>query len=178
MSWTAENNLLKGCAQHRYLRTQDEKLELREDFVTFVEADTGTTGEALATKFLDALGDCGFEIQTMPGQGYDGAANMKGVNKGVQTSIKRVVPQTQYTHCRAHQLNLCIVHACRIPEVRNMMDIVQQISFSFNLCAKKRLAFQEHLETDATAQEALYSRTKLQSLCETRWASHAEVIII
>ena len=41
------------------------------------------------------------------------------------------------------------------------MDIVQQISFSFNLCAKKLLAFHEHLETDATVQEALHNRKKL-----------------
>ena len=86
---------------------------------------------------------------------------MEGVNKGVQARIKRVVSQAQYTHCRAHQLNLCIVPACRIPEVRNMMDVVQQISFSFNLCANKLLEFQEHLETDASAEEALNNRKKL-----------------
>ena len=97
-------------------------------------------------------------------------------NRGVQARIKRVVTQAQYTHCHAHQLNLCIVHACRITDVWNIMDIVQQISFSFNLCAKKLLAFHERLEIDATAQEALHNRKKLQSLCETRWASRAEAL--
>ena len=74
----------------RYLRTQDKKLELREDFLIFVEADTGTTGEALAIKFLDALGDCGIEIQKMRGQGYDGAANMKGVQARIKQVYRRV----------------------------------------------------------------------------------------
>ena len=50
----------------------------------FVEADTGTIGEAFATKFLDALGDCGVEIQKMRGQGYDGAAIMKGVQARIK----------------------------------------------------------------------------------------------
>ena len=44
------------------------------------------------------------------------------------------------------------------------------------MCAKKLPVFQEHLEIDATAQEALHNRKKLQSLCETRWASRAEAL--
>uniref|UniRef100_A0A914Z3R1 HAT C-terminal dimerisation domain-containing protein n=1 Tax=Panagrolaimus superbus TaxID=310955 RepID=A0A914Z3R1_9BILA len=42
----------------------------------------------------------------MLGQGYDGAANMCGINKGVSTRIQKLYPAASYFHCAIHGLNL------------------------------------------------------------------------
>ncbi|XP_033762649.1 zinc finger MYM-type protein 1-like [Pecten maximus] len=148
---------------------------VREDFIGFVTAES-TTGEALATKFIDGQRNAGLNIHKMRGQGYDGASNMSGRHRGVQARIKEVVPEAIYIHCKAHSLNLAIVHACREVLVRNMFDTVQQIGFSFNYSAKRLLTFQETLQNDAVAKEEMEKRTKLQNLCETRWASRADAL--
>lgn len=146
--------------------------EIHEDFIGFIQAES-TTGEALTEKFLDGQRNAGLNIAKMRAQGYDGASNMAGCHRGVQTRIREVVPQALYIHCKAHSLNLAIVHACKEVLVRNMFDTVQQIGFAFNYSAKRLLAFSEQLENDTLAKAEMEKRTKLQSLCETRWASRA-----
>ena len=47
------------------------------------------------------------------GQGYDGAGNMSGKNKGVSSRIATKF-NLAYFHCQAHQLNLCIMNACKL----------------------------------------------------------------
>jgi len=46
----------------------------------------------------------------MRAQGYDGAANMSGIHKGVQARVRERIPTAQYVHCKAHVLNLASVH--------------------------------------------------------------------
>lgn len=48
---------------------------------------------------------------------YDGAANMSGKYRGVQARIREEEPQSTYVQCKAHNLNLEIVHACKQPLV-------------------------------------------------------------
>ena len=55
-----------------------------------------------------------------------------------------------------------------------MMSIVQEIVFSFDYSAKRLLAFSEGLAENQTVQEQLDRRTKLRTLCETRWSSRAD----
>ena len=140
----------------------------------FVKAES-TTGEALANTFIESLNDMNVAIHQMRGQGYDGAANMKGKNRGVQARILEPLPQAEYTHCTAHVLNLCIVHSCTIPVVRNLMDTVQQISFAFGYSAKRQQLFEENLEQNPD-RHTLERRQKIVHLCETRWAARAEAL--
>ena len=107
----------------------------------------------------------------MRGQGYDGAANMSGIHKGVQARVRQRFPFALYTHCKAHNLNLAIVHACKEPLIRNMMDTIQTITFGFDYSAKRTLCFEENLDADQQTKDAMERRTKLKTLCETRWFS-------
>ncbi|MES9885077.1 MAG: DUF4371 domain-containing protein [Sedimenticola sp.] len=150
-----------------------DKSELREDFIGFAECES-TTGEQLAAAFIENLQKAGIDIQNMRGQGYDGAANMSGQHKGVKSRIQQLVPQALYTHCKAHSLNLAIVHASGNALVRSMFDTVQQIAFSFNYSAKRLHNFRNCLADNADAREELHSRTKLRSLCETRWSARSD----
>ena len=62
---------------------------VREDFLSFVNADKGTNAEALTTKFLEALNNLGLPLDEMRAQGYDGASFMSGHVNGVQARIKQ-----------------------------------------------------------------------------------------
>ena len=96
------------------------KRYVREDFLSFVNADKGTNVEALTTKFLEALNNLGLPFDEMRAQGYDGASVMSGHVNGVQARIKQQNRKAVYIHCRAHVLNLCIVHFWKLPLIRNM----------------------------------------------------------
>ena len=120
------------------------------------------------------LEEYGVDVDRMRGQGYDGAANMAGKHRGVQARIRVRVPYANYTHCRAHSLNLAIVHACKEPMIRNLMDTVQTIAFAFDYSAKRLVQFKESLELDPNAKDAMERKTKLNTLCEKRWFSRVD----
>lgn len=157
----------------RYFDSDSKDVE--ENFIGFAQCES-TSGESLSEAFLTQLRNSGVNLEKLRGQGYDGASNMSGKFRGVQARIREVQPQALYTHCRAHCLNLAICHASEEPKVRNMMRTVQEIAFCFNYSAKRLLRFQEALGNDAESRLAMQKRTKLQSLCETRWAARADAL--
>ena len=55
---------------------------------------------------------------------------------GVQALIREVSPLALYTHCHSHQLNLCIVKACSLPQIRNAGGLVSEIAKIFLLFTK------------------------------------------
>ena len=63
----------------------------------------------------------GIVIGNMRAQGYDGAATMSGIHRGVQANIRERIPKAQYVHYKAHVLNLAIVHSSSDVSVRTMM---------------------------------------------------------
>ena len=135
-----------------------------------------TTGEALAQLFLSSLEDIGIDLEKMRAQGYDGAANMSWKHRGVQARVKQIVLQATYVHCKAHCLNLAIVHACKEPLVRNIMDTIQHISFCFNESGKRMVHFRDELAQDDEVKEHMGRRAKLQPLCDTRWTSRSDAL--
>ncbi|XP_068703792.1 zinc finger MYM-type protein 1-like [Montipora foliosa] len=149
---------------------------IREEFLSFVDADKGTNAEALTTKFLEALNNLGLPLDQMRAQGYDGASVMSGHINGVQARIQRQNPKAAYIHCRAHVLNLCIVHSSKLPLIRNIMDTMQEVSLAFKFSAKRFLVFQEQLRQNADVREEMGRQSKLKVLCETRWASRADCL--
>ncbi len=158
----------------RFLQ-EDGEIKIREEFLGFVKAER-TTGRALADKFLDTLDDYGVMMAQIRAQSYDGAPNMSGIHNGVQELIRRQYPHAVYVYCRAHCLNICIIHSCRLPLVRNMMDTIQQISYSFKVSAKRLDIYDNELQQNAEAKANVDKKTKLQVLCETRWASRASAL--
>ena len=102
------------CLRYLEKNVAAGKCKVREDFLCFVTADR-TTGDELATILLSALERHGIDVDKMRAQGYDGAANMSGKARGVQTRIRQRVPGAAYVHCKAHCLNLAIMHACKDP---------------------------------------------------------------
>ncbi|XP_052809499.1 zinc finger MYM-type protein 1-like [Mya arenaria] len=146
---------------------------VREDFISFTECEA-TTGESVSEAFLANWRKACVDIVKMRGPGYDGASNMSGKFRGVQARIRQIIPDAMYTHCKAHCLNLAIIHASQEPLAKNMMNTVQEVAFLFNYSCKRLLRFQETSANDQVSREQMENRTKLQSLCETRWAARAD----
>ncbi|XP_052820512.1 zinc finger MYM-type protein 1-like [Mya arenaria] len=152
-----------------------ESDEIHEEFLGFSQCES-TTGEALANAFIENLTKLGVKTDQMPGQGYDGASNMSCIHRGVQARIRSLIPEALYTHCKAHCLNLAIIHASKEVFARNLMSTVQQVAFAFNHSAKRLLQFQETLAGDEVSREGIAERTRLRSLCETRWSARADAL--
>ena len=71
---------------------------------------------------------------------------------------------------------MAIFHSCKDTSVRNVMSTVQEVAFSFDYSSKKLQAFYQELDSDATTKENMDKRTKLRTLCETRWTSRADAL--
>ena len=82
------------------------------EFLGFIEAGS-TNGEAVdpATTFTYVHEKYGIVVAMMRSQGYDGAANMAGVLRGVQARIRQQIHGAIYMHCKGHNVFLAIVHA-------------------------------------------------------------------
>ena len=159
-------------------KKEDGKHFIHEEFLTFVHADKGTNAEELTTKFLETIQSVGLSVNDMRAQGYDGASVTCGHASDVQTQIRQVNPNAVYVHCRPHVLNLCIVHASKLPLVRNIMDTMQEVTLAFKFSAKCLLIFKEQLGDNPVAREEMGRRSKLKLLCEARWASRADCLSV
>jgi hypothetical protein len=78
---------------------------------------------------------------------------MAGKYSGVQARILQLNPEASYVHCKAHYLDLALIHGSKDVCVRNMMFTVQEITFSFDYSTKRLLIFSEELSENQTVQE-------------------------
>ena len=66
---------------------------------------------------------------------------------GIDTETNAVkienYPFAHNYHYSVHALNLCLLHAPRHPEIRNMIGVVREIT-KFSSCSKKQVALQEN----------------------------------
>ncbi|GBN43277.1 hypothetical protein AVEN_230600-1 [Araneus ventricosus] len=114
---------------------EDHSYKIREDFLTSVPV-YDVTGAGLANTVLETLSILGLDLKKMRGQGYDGAATMRGQFRGVHTSIKEKLPLALYTHCSSHSLNLCLSDTSNIPSIRNCMGVIKEVCRFFHMSAK------------------------------------------
>ena len=112
----------------------------------------------MAAQFLDALNKIGVPVDKMRAQGYDGASVMSGHINGVQARVCRVNPKAIYIQCHAHVLNLCIVHASKLPIVRNVIDTMQAVSLAFKFSAKCLVMFEEQLGNNTAVRAEMGRR--------------------
>ena len=151
------------------IRYVDSEKRIREEFLGFVTVER-ITGKALAAALLSWLKEHNINVSFCRGQGYDGAFNMSSGTVGVQALIREVSLLTFYTHCHSHQLNLCIVKACSIPQIRNTGGLISEIAKIFNYSPKCQNFFERVIEVEAPNE----SKKKLKDLCRTRWVQRID----
>lgn len=152
----------------RYVHPSTRKIE--ERFLAFSECVTGLSGKAIADRILQLLSNRQLSGSYLFGQTYDGAGAMAGKNKGAAARIQEIFPKAIYTHCAAHALNLCVMKCCSIAEVRNAMDTADSICRFFSNSPKRQLAFERWIEQKLEGER----RSKLKSICKTRWVERHE----
>ena len=114
--------------------------KINEVFFDFVEL-TRTTGAHIAAAILNSLQQNNIDVKMCRGQSYDGASAMSSERIGVQANIKAASPLALYTHCKSHILNLSIASACKIAQIKNMMDIVNEVFKFFSQFPKTTTIF-------------------------------------
>jgi hypothetical protein len=83
------------------LRFVDKDGFIQEHFFDIVQIkDTLTL--SLKDKIYDVLSQNCLDIQSICGQGYDGASNMRGEWKGLQALFLNECSCAYYVHCFAH----------------------------------------------------------------------------
>ena len=114
------------CIVVRYI--DPETNGIREDLVSFLECDSGHTGQALADKMMGFV-RYNLDPSKMRDQAYDGASNISGNVRGAAARMQSQYPLAFYSHCASHCLNLPIVASFEDHSVRNMINIVKRLSF-------------------------------------------------
>ena len=96
------------------IRYTDKEKNIRENFHSFRDVSTDTSGESSSKQLLTFIDEAELDRMKMHSQCYDGAGNMAGKVKGVGSRIQKQLPKALPFWCTAHQLNRCIVQACNI----------------------------------------------------------------
>lgn len=120
-------------------------MHYKRGILEFILCDDGVSGEALSSKILHTLSEYGLDPNLIRGQGYDGAGNMAGKCRGAAACIQRVYPKAVYVHCASHTLNLCVVAACEVQSIKNMMATLVQICIFFSF-PKGQLELEKQME--------------------------------
>ena len=145
------------------LRFVDSEMQIREEFLDFITVER-MNRESLSTTILECLQKWGLDIRNCRGQGYDGSSNMSSSRTGVQGRICAVAPLASYTHCQAHQLNLCVVKGCFIPQIRNASCVISGIARFCSNSPKRQHFFEKVIHSSAEPTRI----EKLKDVCRTR----------
>ncbi|GBN25518.1 Zinc finger MYM-type protein 1 [Araneus ventricosus] len=136
-----------------YVRyVEDHSYKIREDFLAFVPV-YDVTGAGLDNTVLETLSILGLDLKKMRGQGYDGAAPMRGQFRGVQASVKEKLPLALYTHCSSHSLNLCLPDASNTPSIRNLKEIAAKLDIKEEISRVCRLQTARNNDLYSTEKE-------------------------
>ena len=90
------------------LRYVTENGNAVERFIQFSELP-GASAEDFFNVLLLAIKNLDLSITMRYGQSYDGASTMSGEISGLQTRVREIAPNTLFTHCCAHNLNLILI---------------------------------------------------------------------
>lgn len=95
---------------------------------------------------------------------------MSSVRRGTQVLLLEECPLAVYTHCRAHCLNLAIVHSCDQPLIRNMLGTLKETCSFFKYSPKRNNLLLCVIEKDSLDAK----KTTLKNICKTRWVERQE----
>ncbi|XP_046861388.1 52 kDa repressor of the inhibitor of the protein kinase-like [Xenia sp. Carnegie-2017] len=153
------------------LRFIDKNMDIREEFIAFLQCKWGLSGENLAKLILDKLKDLGLPIEDCRGQGYDGAGAVAGCVKGLAAQILKLNSKALYTHCYSHRLNLSVCDSLSDIEVKKVLNKIKDVTNFINISQTRNIPFEEtvrnSLETDS-------KKTRLPDVCRTRWVERVK----
>lgn len=96
------------------VRYTNDKLEVKERFVGFVDCSSNSDADGIATAVLEGIEATGLSCFPIVAQSYDGASIMSSRENGVQRKIRQLHPSAVFIHFMAHRMNLVIVDSCKV----------------------------------------------------------------
>ena len=129
------------------IRSVDENDEIREEFSEFFHCPKGIKGDHICNLVEDTVGKLVLDMRDCHGQGYDGAGNMDGKYIGAAFLIKQDFPSAIYVHSAAIRLILCVVAACKIQVIKNMMSTIQRASQFFSNSPKRQFYLEKNIKS-------------------------------
>ena len=96
--------------------TPSKEPHIRECLINFLNLERANA----FTKILDSLSHPSVSLDPTK------AAVMSSEVAGVHVRIKEIPPLALYSHCYSHCLNLFIVSSCKVQEVRNIIDFINE----------------------------------------------------
>ena len=96
----------------------------------FINLDR-TTGEAIAGGLIKSIKSAQLDPMNIRGQSYDGASAMSSGTTGVQGRIKQICPRATYIHCKAHVRSLAIDKSSELPEIKNVIGVINSVYLLF-----------------------------------------------
>ena len=160
----ANQEVLSVCIRYVDV-TGGGSAEIVKKLIDFVEL-TRTTGEAVGNGILASLRTANLDLKMIRGQAYDGASSTSSAHVGAQAVVKEASNQNAtYVHCHSHRLNLSIASSCKLPEIRSIIGIVNEIFLFFDFSPKR----QKFLEVVLAEYAPDTRHEKLKGLCKTRW---------
>lgn len=136
------------------LRYVDNGEQLR-DFMGFLVYYKGIIGQAIANFVQFAIQKLCLNMVLCRGQCYDGAGNMTGKNHQVEVTRSHI-----YT---LPILNLAVVNACKVQNIRNMIGTLLEAGLFFNSSPLR----QDVLNKPVEQIEPESMKPKLVSLCKS-----------
>lgn len=155
----------------RFVDVSQRKPEIKEAFLDFLHLKRAT-GMSISDAILTLLDKHGLDVQDIRGQSYDGASAMSSDERGAQALIRDKNPLALYTHCRSHVLSLAIGKACKVQDLRNMVDVINEIYLYFHLSPKRQRFLDDVLQAYAPESRV----QKLKGLCKTRWTERHDCL--
>ncbi|RWR82286.1 zinc finger MYM-type protein 1-like protein [Cinnamomum micranthum f. kanehirae] len=162
----------RGCVIERFLA---------------IEHVADTKAQSLKLAIEAIFSRHGLSMSSLRGQGYDGAANMKGELNGLQRLIQNENPSAFYVHCFAHQLQLTLV---AVAKDNNLIDaFFESVSMVLNVVGGscKRHDMLQNIQAakvvdaldsgELESGRGLNQKTSLKRPGDTRWGSHHDTLI-
>ena len=151
------------------IRFVDGDQHIKVDFLNFITVER-ITGEFLANVLLSWLESHNTNVSFYRGQGYDRASKMSSSTAGVQAWIRSVSPMAFYIHCQSHQLNLSVVKAYSIAQIRYANDVISKIAFFFSIIPQSpSTSFSTSL-----MRIAQQDKKEIKDLCKTCWVQRID----
>lgn len=139
--------------------------EIRKSETNVENGEIRLSGKNIATVILNELEKLNLPLNTLVGQGYDGASSMSSCKVGVAAHVKKVSPHAEYFHCASHALNLGASQMNKNKFIRQAQDVIMKIVEFFRGSAKRH----EHLSNVINECENSSNWVSILRLCQTRF---------
>jgi len=153
------------CICVRFVNVYSENL-VQERLLKMVTIKSAT-GEAQYRLIKKELCDLNIDLKFLVSDSFDGASNMSGKYKGLQNQLKIDAPNSIFTHCHAHVLNLVIQDTvkCCI-SAQNVFSLINKTTVFFTESYKRADVWTDTICENETGTDKL---RKLKKIGATRW---------